>query len=136
LLEKSPGIEKDEQKLRDLCASYQKCIVDALLLKCKYAMKQAKEIVGHDIPIVIGGGVACNSRLRADFKNAFENVFVVKPRFCTDNAGMIANYALRRFDDAIPFPESLSLDAKSRFISKGDMLKQRRQEKMKAKNEG
>ena len=36
---------------------------------------------------------------------------------------MIANYGLRTFDQAIAYPDHLTLDAKGRFIEKKDFLK-------------
>jgi len=129
LLEREPSLLQEDSALNDICASYQKSIVDALVLKGRFALEIAEKKIGGSIPVVIGGGVACNSKLRSEYQKHFSEVYMVAPKFCTDNGGMIANYALRRFEDGVPFPECLSLDAKSRFISKGDMLKKRREEK-------
>ena len=107
------------QNLADLCASYQESIVKALALKASFALKQALEISQKKhLPFVIGGGVACNSRLRSALKEEFQETYFVEPKFCTDNGAMIANYALRNAKDAASFPECLSLDAKSSFIQK------------------
>jgi N6-L-threonylcarbamoyladenine synthase len=107
------------QNFYNLCASYQFSIVSALKLKLKYAISQALEITkGKKIPIVVGGGVAANSCLREVIKNNFNDVHFVKPKYCTDNAAMIANYALRNYDDKVSFPDCLKLDAKNRFINK------------------
>lgn len=105
----------------DLCASYQNAIVKALLLKSRYAVKAIQEKYNiKKFPIVIGGGVACNSAIRLAFKEKYQDVKVVHPKYCTDNGAMIANYALRCIQDAIPFPECLELDARGRFINKKD----------------
>jgi N6-L-threonylcarbamoyladenine synthase len=105
--------------LVNVCASYQKAIVDALVLKAKFAIKLMKEETKlTEFPIVIGGGVACNSKLRSSFNENFKNVYFVEPKYCTDNAGMIANLGARDHKNAISFPECLKLDAKSRFIEK------------------
>lgn len=110
-------------KMEDVCASYQYAIVEALSRK----LKKAQDIAGaHDLPIVVGGGVACNSSLRTTLKNNYKNVHVVAPRFCTDNGAMIANYALRTYHDAISFPECLGLDARGQFVSKKDKLEHQR----------
>lgn len=101
------------QKIYDLCASYQEAIVSALSLKLKFARQ-----ISGELPIVVGGGVACNSALRTSLKDQFKNVFFVKPSFCTDNGVMIANYALRTYQNAVNFPQCLYLDAKGRFIKK------------------
>ena len=121
--EKNPDIlaDQDSQDFYDLCASYQSAISKALLLKSRYALQQVKEM-GHDaknIDIVIGGGVACNSMIRADFKAKYPRTKIVKPEFCTDNGAMIAHLGLLQFDKAHPFPQCLDLDARGRFIEKG-----------------
>lgn len=103
----------------DLCASYQYAIVQALSFKCKYALKIIKNKYNQEnFPIIIGGGVACNSSLRQTFTSNFKNIHIVKPQFCTDNGAMIANYALRNSDTAIEFPDCLGLDSRGRFIDK------------------
>ena len=110
--------ENENCNLNDVCASYQHAIVTALLKKCKKALS----ITGiKDIPIVIGGGVACNSYLRKTFIKEFNKtntVHFVAPQFCTDNGAMIANYALRTFEDAVSFPECLGIDARGNFLQK------------------
>ena len=76
----------------DVVASFQEAIIDVLVKKtvlaCKnYACKN----------IIIAGGVACNSRLRAVFKQLSEryaySLLIPRPSFCTDNAAMIAGLA-------------------------------------------
>jgi N6-L-threonylcarbamoyladenine synthase len=122
-LEARPGfMDESEQNKYDLCASYQEAIVEALKLKTKYAQKICHERFGKKLPIVMGGGVACNSRIRDMLKENYSEVSFVEPRFCTDNGAMIANYALRTFDKAIPFPDCLYLDAKGRFIDKKELM--------------
>lgn len=123
-LEKNPDhlVESDtilETKHFDMCASYQHAIVSALKLKLKYALKAAREKTGKDLPVVVGGGVACNSNLRETLTKSFKNVSFVAPKFCTDNGAMIANYALRTASTSVKYPDSLTLDARSRFIKKG-----------------
>ncbi|MCO4793264.1 MAG: tRNA (adenosine(37)-N6)-threonylcarbamoyltransferase complex transferase subunit TsaD [Bacteriovoracaceae bacterium] len=122
-LTKHPELLKEsEQNKYDVCASYQEAIVGALKLKTKYAQKLCKEKMGKNLPIVVGGGVACNSRIREMLKESYKEVLFVEPKFCTDNGAMIANYALRTKNAAIPFPESLYLDAKGRFINKTELM--------------
>jgi N6-L-threonylcarbamoyladenine synthase len=102
--------------LNDLCASYQYAIVMALLYKCKKALSLCEN---YKLPIVIGGGVACNSSLRKKFRAEFSDVHFVAPQFCTDNGAMVANYALRTYNDAIAFPHCLaSIDARGNFLNK------------------
>jgi len=85
--------------LSDLCASYQEAIVGTLLQK---AFRAAHRL---QLPrLVLSGGVAANSRLRAAaleqaVQQAGLQVIVPSVRLCTDNAAMIAvagTEALRR----------------------------------------
>lgn len=116
--------------ISDVCASYQHAIVSALKLKLKYAIRYVKEELGHtETPIVVGGGVACNSYLRKVLTEGFRDVFFVHPQFCTDNGAMIANLAFRTSNMAISFPECLTLDAKGRYLSKEEKLAIARQKK-------
>ncbi|MCK5072329.1 MAG: tRNA (adenosine(37)-N6)-threonylcarbamoyltransferase complex transferase subunit TsaD [Bacteriovoracaceae bacterium] len=123
-LEKNPDHLHDgtgesySQKLRDVCASYQKAIIEALSLKLKFALKKGMEVTGIELPVVVGGGVACNSALRKVLVKRYNNVNFVEPRFCTDNGTMIANYALRTWNMQVAYPDCLLLDAKSRYINK------------------
>jgi N6-L-threonylcarbamoyladenine synthase len=112
--------------LEDVCASYQYAIVQALTRKCQVALDIAFSRLGFDIPIVVGGGVACNSSLRETLTAKFTNVHFGSPKFCTDNGAMIANYALRTYNEAIPFPECLLLDARGAFVSKAKKLDEQR----------
>jgi N6-L-threonylcarbamoyladenine synthase len=83
------GVPVEGQLLADLCASVQEAIVDALLHKALLACRR------QQVPtLVLGGGVAANSRLRAEAvrRGAEDDIEVyVPPRaLCTDNAVMIA----------------------------------------------
>jgi len=74
---------------RNLCASFQEAVVEVLVGKTM----AAADALGLST-IVVGGGVAANSRLREVFKVAAaeknKKVYVASPAFCTDNAAMIA----------------------------------------------
>ncbi|MDC0253827.1 tRNA (adenosine(37)-N6)-threonylcarbamoyltransferase complex transferase subunit TsaD [Bacteriovoracales bacterium] len=116
----------ERKNLADLCASYQEAIVKALALKAKFAMEKALSLSGEkSLQLVVGGGVACNSRLRTSLKEKFIETYFVEPKFCTDNGAMIANFALRNFESAVAFPECLSLDAKSSFIKKTRIVRKK-----------
>ncbi|MBM4281385.1 MAG: tRNA (adenosine(37)-N6)-threonylcarbamoyltransferase complex transferase subunit TsaD [Deltaproteobacteria bacterium] len=83
------GVDVQGQLLADLCASVQEAIVDALLHKAMLACRR------QQVPVlVLGGGVAANSRLRAEAarRGAEQGVEVYLPprALCTDNAVMIA----------------------------------------------
>jgi len=81
---------KNPQVINDICASFQKSAVDALLGKVEVALSEyeAKSIV-------ISGGVAANSLLREralELADKYNLSFVVPPvSLCTDNAAMVAS---------------------------------------------
>ena len=83
------------RELNDLCASFQEAVAETLVDKTVAAAKKFK---AKDI--VLGGGVAANSRLRALMTERGEaSGFAVRlPArvLCTDNAAMIAHAAWRR----------------------------------------
>lgn len=112
--------EEIKADLNDICAGYQEAIVQTLRVKAEEIIEKILNLnpKKFDTPIVIGGGVACNSRLKAVMEKHFKNVHVVKPVFCTDNAGMVANWAARVPELSVEFPECLSLDARNRFVEK------------------
>lgn len=112
--------EEIKAELPDLCAGYQEAIVQSLRIKAEEIIEKIlhQNLKKFEMPIVIGGGVACNSRLREVMQKHFKNMHVVKPLFCTDNAGMVANWAARVPELSMSFPECLTLDAQSRFVEK------------------
>jgi N6-L-threonylcarbamoyladenine synthase len=112
--------EEIKNEMPHLCASYQEAIVQTLRIKCQEVIEKVlnRKLHGFDVPIVLGGGVACNSRLRTVMKEHFQRVHVVKPIYCTDNAGMVANWAARVPELTVSFPDCLTLDAQSRFVEK------------------
>ncbi len=109
-----------ETEMPHLCASYQEAIVQSLRIKAEEIIEKIllQDVKKFDLPFVIGGGVACNSRLREVMRNYFKQVHFVKPLFCTDNGAMIANWAARAPLSSISFPDCLTLDAQSRFVEK------------------
>jgi N6-L-threonylcarbamoyladenine synthase len=77
------------EELPDVAASYQEAVVDVLVEKTLRAAQQ------HAVSrVVVCGGVAANSRLRARFREdaatAGIEVSIPPPALCTDNAAMIA----------------------------------------------
>jgi N6-L-threonylcarbamoyladenine synthase len=83
-LEATPDYKKS-----DVAASFQEAIVDVLLLKAVAACKQ----LGIN-SLVIAGGVAANSRLRAVAQERCDKagiqLRVPNPGLCTDNGAMVA----------------------------------------------
>ena len=84
---------KTTQEVADFAASIQEAIVDSLIVKTLRAAKkyEIKEIL-------LGGGVAANSRLKSKLKKEFNGqVLVPEPKFSVDNAAMIAAAAYFNF---------------------------------------
>ncbi len=125
-IEKNMNIteNKSQQPFYDLCSSYQFAIVEALRLKLKLAIKMVStEDKFSNLPIVVGGGVACNKSLRETLKKDYGDlVHFVKPSFCTDNGAMVANYTLRNYYKSIPFPECLKMDARAKYLDKKEWI--------------
>ncbi|GAC1340217.1 MAG: tRNA (adenosine(37)-N6)-threonylcarbamoyltransferase complex transferase subunit TsaD [Myxococcales bacterium] len=97
------------QALADLCASFQEAICDALTLRAVRAARAAG--LGT---LVLCGGVAANSRLRAlAQERCTANGLVLHlpaPRLCTDNGAMIAMAGARRLALGESRPERLAAD--------------------------
>lgn len=99
-LRKNPNAE-----IRDVVASFQDAVVDVLVAK----LLRAARDVGAET-VVIGGGVAANSRLRTrlldDAETAGLRAFLPAPSLCTDNGAMIAAAAAWRLAADGPTPLS------------------------------
>ena len=92
--------------LADICASFQRAAVGALLGKVVLASKMTG--VGR---VCLSGGVSANSTLRKAFRDHFgSNVFLPPPELCTDNASMIAAAGLFNFRKSGPSGLDLSPD--------------------------
>lgn len=80
----------------EVAASFQEAVVDVLTLKLERA---ADELGAHTL--VLGGGVAANSRLRARVAELAEDsgrtAFLPPLELCTDNAAMVAATAYWRY---------------------------------------
>ncbi|MEM9092156.1 MAG: tRNA (adenosine(37)-N6)-threonylcarbamoyltransferase complex transferase subunit TsaD, partial [Cyanobacteria bacterium P01_F01_bin.53] len=98
--------------IADIAASFQATVVRALV-KRTVACVQNEGLS----TVVVGGGVAANSRLRQQLQLAAEehNFTVIFPpmKYCTDNAAMIACAAAERFEQGHRSP--LTLGAQSRL---------------------
>lgn len=106
------GMTPEERVARsaDVAASYRAAIVEALTAKLLAAAAAER------VPAVgIAGGVAANAllRRRLESEGRARGLYVVAPppRFCTDNAAMIAAAALA--GRALPYPEYLPLEAQA-----------------------
>ena len=87
-----PGSHRDvplmtDQRRADIAASFQEAVVDVLVEKCRQTLRQCQRET-----LLVGGGVASNSRLRERLHAMArqENVdLILSPaEYCTDNAAM------------------------------------------------
>lgn len=105
-LQKHP-VENEEQR-NEIAAAYQDAIVEALASRCAKALRR-----GGYKAFAVGGGVSLNARLRQRLQEvaaaAKVPIFLPEPRFCGDNAAMIA--ALAGTGAGVRGPETMVLDA-------------------------
>lgn len=104
-LKKNPP--QDDAAVADVVAAYQEAIVDALISRCSTALHRG----GYNA-LAVGGGVSLNSRLRERLietaKDAGVEILLAEPRFCGDNAAMIAGLA--GAGGGVRGPEAFKLD--------------------------
>ncbi len=97
------GEVEAERRRADLAASYQRAIVQSLVLRVRRGLAQTglKRLA-------LGGGVAANGPLRQAVSELGVDLDIPPIRLCTDNAAMIASAA--RFVEPLAFPKYLDLD--------------------------
>ena len=105
-----------ELEIYNLCASYEKNVIDVLFEK----LKAACELNDYK-SVALTGGVSANTYLRQSaqkFSNEINKPILIPPlKYCTDNAAMIGFAGLKRFlkgeiasQNLAPFPRSLDGD--------------------------
>jgi N6-L-threonylcarbamoyladenine synthase len=93
----------------DVAASFQAAVVDALMTQLQSAFGRARYNT-----VVVSGGVAANSAL-ASAVTAWSRrdgvpAFIPPPKYCTDNAAMIASAAFHQRDATRADPLSMTAD--------------------------
>lgn len=105
-----------DDRLADLCASFQSSVVDVLVSK---TMLAAKKYRVKDV--AVAGGVSANSQLRDRMKREAErngfNFFIPRFEYCTDNGAMIAEVGYRKFSLQIFSPLNVTAMANLELIS-------------------
>ena len=97
-----------------ICASYRKAIVEAIAERTEAALRRRRYRA-----LIVGGGVSLNGTLREALKrvaaDAGVELLLAKPKYCGDNAAMIAGLAYYRQgvsgEDAINADVQPSLEA-------------------------
>ncbi|MGC1381439.1 MAG: tRNA (adenosine(37)-N6)-threonylcarbamoyltransferase complex transferase subunit TsaD [Candidatus Baltobacteraceae bacterium] len=96
-------------KREDVAASFQAAVVDVLMSRLQAAFER-----GRYNAVALSGGVAANSALQAALRRWSESngvaAFIPPPKYCTDNAAMIAAAAFYQRDATRADPLSLSAD--------------------------
>ncbi len=91
-----PGLK--EREIADLAASFQEAVVDVLVNKTIFAA-----IKFSARSIILGGGVACNSRLRQRLADAAKQrgipLYYPSKKLCMDNAAMVAGLAFHKYGE-------------------------------------
>src|SRR5262249_52759148 len=90
------GEEEAARRRTDLAASYQRAIVESLVLKVQRGLSETG--LGR---LAIGGGVAANGPLREALAGLAVELDVPPRELCTDNAAMIASAA--RYVEPLPY---------------------------------
>lgn len=88
---KTSVLRKFEKKnINKEAAEIQEAIVDVLVSKTARAIKEF-----NPKSLIVSGGVAANSRLREKIEENIKNtkIHIPEPKYCTDNAAMIASAA-------------------------------------------
>ncbi len=95
------------EEVNAIAASYQEAIVGALVDRCDRALRG-----GHYRCLAVGGGVSLNARLRVRLQELAERrnvrLLLAQPKYCGDNAAMIAGLAGAGY--GVRGPAALALD--------------------------
>ena len=108
-LQNNPSALEDENEKRDVTASYQEAVADALTKRMERALKKYK-----CASFSCAGGVSLNKPLREKLAALSEKTGIPlklsSPKLCTDNAAMIAGAAAIKLQAGLPFnsPEDVN----------------------------
>ena len=101
MLDKTPESDIDETFINDFCASFQSAVVDCITNRLHNALHDERVKNAHPKTMVVAGGVAKNSAVRAameELANKSGMLFAAPPMsLCTDNGAMIAWAGLENY---------------------------------------
>ncbi|WP_018863160.1 tRNA (adenosine(37)-N6)-threonylcarbamoyltransferase complex transferase subunit TsaD [Thioalkalivibrio sp. ARh3] len=109
------ALNKQEYRPQDVARAFEEAVSETLVEKTRRALEQSQAPA-----LVVAGGVAANTRLRAGLQamSAQQGVPVYFPRieFCTDNGAMIALAGLRRLQAGwAPDDQAPAITARARW---------------------
>ncbi|WP_018860916.1 MULTISPECIES: tRNA (adenosine(37)-N6)-threonylcarbamoyltransferase complex transferase subunit TsaD [unclassified Thioalkalivibrio] len=109
------ALNKQEYRPQDVARAFEEAVSETLVEKTRRALEQSQAPA-----LVVAGGVAANTRLRAGLQamSAQQGVPVYFPRieFCTDNGAMIALAGLRRLQAGwVPDDQAPAITARARW---------------------
>jgi N6-L-threonylcarbamoyladenine synthase len=103
------------QTIADLCASFQRAVVDVLVGKTLAAVEASRQNC-----VAVSGGVSLNSELRATFQRECDRrgleLRLASPALCTDNAAMIGFVALQALRAGATTPLSEDINPNLRLV--------------------
>ena len=101
-LDKTEESKRDDTFINDFCASFQASVVDCIINRLNHAFADKRVIDAAPKTLVVAGGVAKNSAIRAAMEELAHKqgvVFAAPPmNLCTDNGAMIAWAGLENFN--------------------------------------
>lgn len=106
-----------EQDVRDLCASFQRAIVESIIDRTHMAFERLNELQIPVTALVIAGGVAANRSIRAGLESLATlkklPLIAPPPALCTDNGAMIAWAGIERL--ALGLTDGLDFAPRARW---------------------
>ena len=109
--------DKSDTAKADLAASFQAALADCLVDRTERAMRRFKSTTPGPHRLVVAGGVAANQTLRSRLDEAAQRYdfasFYPPLKFCGDNAAMIAQAGLERFERGLT--DTLDAPARPRW---------------------
>ena len=96
------------QSLADIAASFERAIVDTLIIKCQRAIAHTSVE-----SLVVAGGVAANKSLRAKTRDLDCRVYFPPVTLCTDNGAMVAFAGHQRLVAGLS--DSLAIEVRPRW---------------------